>query len=115
MYIDILSGKLEAVWSDNSHPVHVRQLRGQLIPRGSSRLAQIVTLCRSYLKLYKMNVRSPSFLIEVLTISVLQAYCAVTTEYGIPSDFVRKSTASLQIKISSAAQFNFLNRNVMIF
>ena len=35
----------------------------------------------------------------VLTISVLQAYCAVITEYGIPSDFVRKSTASLQIKI----------------
>ena len=34
-----------------------------------------------------------------LTISVLQACCAVTTEYGIPSDFVRKSTASLQIKI----------------
>ena len=43
-----------------------------------------------------------------LTISVLQSYCAVTTEYGIPSDFVRKSTASLQIKIS-AAQLNFSN------
>ena len=36
------------------------------------------------------------------TISVLQACCAVTTEYGIPSDFVRKPTASLKIKISTA-------------
>ena len=33
---------------------------------------------------------------------LLQAYCAVITEYGIPSDFVRKSTALLQIKISIA-------------
>ena len=49
-----------------------------------------------------------------LTISVLQACCAVTTEYGIPSNFIRKSIASLQIKISTA-QLNFLNRNVMIF
>ena len=49
-----------------------------------------------------------------LTISVLQACCAVTTEYGIPSEFVRKSTASLQIKISTA-QLNFSNRNVIIF
>ena len=48
------------------------------------------------------------------TISVLQACCAVTTEYGIPSNFVRKSTASLQIKISTA-QRNFSNRNVTIF
>ena len=47
-----------------------------------------------------------------LTISVLQGYCAVITEYGIPSEFVRKSTASLQIKIS-AAQLNFSNRNVI--
>ena len=45
-----------------------------------------------------------------LTISVLQACCAVTTEYGI----VRTSTASLQIKISTA-QVNFSNRNVIIF
>ena len=37
-----------------------------------------------------------------LTISVLQACCAVTTEYSIPSNFVRKSTASLQITISTA-------------
>ena len=44
----------------------------------------------------------------------LQACCAVTTEYGIPSNFIRKSTASLQIKISTA-QLNFSNRNVMIF
>ena len=49
-----------------------------------------------------------------LTISVLQACCAVTTEYGIPSDIVRKSTASLKIKISTA-QVNFSNRNVIIF
>ena len=48
-----------------------------------------------------------------LTISVLQACCAVTTEYSIPSNFVRKSTASLQIKISTA-QLNFSNRNVII-
>ena len=45
------------------------------------------------------------------TISVLQACCAVTTEYGIPSNFIRKSTASLQIKISTA-QLNFLNGSV---
>ena len=50
----------------------------------------------------------------LLTISVLQACCAVTTEYSIPSDFVRKLTASLQIKISTA-QLNFSNRNVIIF
>ena len=37
-----------------------------------------------------------------LTISVPQAYCAVTTEYGILINFIRKSTASLQIKISTA-------------
>ena len=51
---------------------------------------------------------------KCLTISVLQACCAVTTEYGIPSNLIRKSTASLQIKISTA-QLNFSNRNVMIF
>ena len=49
-----------------------------------------------------------------LTISVLQPCCAATTEYGIPSDFVRKLTALLQIKISTA-QLNFSNRNVIIF
>ena len=49
-----------------------------------------------------------------ITISVLQTYCAVITEYGIPSDFVRKSTASLKIKISTA-QLSFSNRNVIIF
>ena len=48
------------------------------------------------------------------TISVLQACCAVTAEYGIPGDFVKTSTASLQIKISTAL-VNFLNRNVIIF
>ena len=53
-------------------------------------------------------------IMHFLTISVLQACCAVTTEYGIPSDFVRKSTASLQIKISTA-QLNFSYRNVIIF
>ena len=50
-----------------------------------------------------------------LTISVLQACCAVTTEYGITSDFVRKSTASLLIKFSTARLNFFLNRNVIIF
>ena len=50
----------------------------------------------------------------LLTISVLQACCAVTTEYGIPNNFVKKSTASLQIKIS-IAQLNFSNRNEIIF
>ena len=43
----------------------------------------------------------------ILTISVLQAYCAVTTEYGIPSNFVRKLTESLQIKISTAQLHGF--------
>ena len=36
-----------------------------------------------------------------LTISVLKPHCVVTTEYGIPSDFVKKSSASLQIDFSS--------------
>ena len=49
-----------------------------------------------------------------LTISVLQGYCAMITAYSIPSDFVRKSTVSLQIKISTA-QLNFSNRNLIIF
>ena len=49
-----------------------------------------------------------------LTISVLQAYSAVITEYAIPSDSVRKSTVPLQIKISTA-QLNFSNRNVILF
>ena len=48
---------------------------------------------------------------QKLTISVLQA---VINEYSIPSDFVRKSNASLQIKISTA-QLNFSNRDVIIF
>ena len=43
---------------------------------------------------------------DFLTISVLQVCCAVTTEYGIPSDFVRKSTASLKIKISKSKIIN---------
>ena len=47
----------------------------------------------------------------ILTISVLEVYCALITEYGIPSDFVRKLTVSLQIKISTT-QLNFSNRNV---
>ena len=54
------------------------------------------------------------YVLILLTISVLQACCAVTTEYGIPSEFVRKSTGSFQIKISTA-QFNFSNRNEIIF
>ena len=59
-----------------------------------------------------ININSGCF--KILTISVLQACCAVTTEYGIPGDFVKTSTASLQIKISTA-QVNFSNRNVIIF
>ena len=51
--------------------------------------------------------------VGLLTISVLQA-STLTTDYGIPSDFARKSTASLQIKISTA-QLNFSNRNVIIY
>ena len=51
---------------------------------------------------------------HLLTISVLLAYGAVITEYGIPSDFVRKLTPLIQIK-NSTAQLNFLNRNVIIF
>ena len=37
VYLDLLRGKLEMVWSDSSHPLH-GQLRSQLIPRGSGRL-----------------------------------------------------------------------------
>ena len=63
----------------------------------------------------KNNIAVPFGIKTVsLTISVLQACCAVTTEYGIPSNFISKSTASLQIKISTA-QLNFSNRNVIIF
>ena len=57
---------------------------------------------------------SLSIALSELTISVLQACCTVTTEYGIPGDFVKTSTASLQIKISTA-QVNFSNRKVIIF
>ena len=49
---------------------------------------------------------------NILTISILQPCCAVTTEYGIPTEFVRTSTGALQIKIS-AAQHIFSNRNVI--
>ena len=37
VYLDLVRGKLEMVWSDNSHPLY-GQLRSQLIPRGSGRL-----------------------------------------------------------------------------
>ena len=37
VYLDLMRGKLEMVWSDNSHPLH-GQLRSHLIPRGSGRL-----------------------------------------------------------------------------
>ena len=37
VYLDLVRGKLEMVWSDNRHPLH-GQIRDQLIPRGSSRL-----------------------------------------------------------------------------
>ena len=37
VYLDLVRGKLEMVWSDNSHPLY-GQLRSQLIPRGSDRL-----------------------------------------------------------------------------
>ena len=37
VYLDLVGGKLEMVWSDNSHPFY-GQLRSQLIPRGSGRL-----------------------------------------------------------------------------
>ena len=37
VYLDLLRGKLEMVWSENSHPLY-GQLRSQLTPRGSGRL-----------------------------------------------------------------------------
>ena len=37
VYLDLVGGKLEMVWSDNSHPLY-GQLRSQLIPRGRGRL-----------------------------------------------------------------------------
>ena len=37
VYLDLLRGKRETVWSGNSHRLH-GQLRSQLIPRGSGRL-----------------------------------------------------------------------------
>ena len=37
VHLDLVRGKLEMVWSDNSHPLH-GQLRSQLIPRCSGRL-----------------------------------------------------------------------------
>ena len=52
----------------------------------------------------------------MLTISVVQLCCAGITEYGIPSDFVRKSTTVRQIKVSAAPP-NLVNslRNVIIY
>ena len=37
VYLDLVGGKLEMVWSDTSHPLY-GHLRSQLIPRGSGRL-----------------------------------------------------------------------------
>ena len=37
VYLDLLRGKLEMVWSDRSHPLH-GHLRSNLIPRSSGRL-----------------------------------------------------------------------------
>ena len=37
VYLDLVRGKLEMVWSDNNHALH-GQLRSHLIPRGSGRL-----------------------------------------------------------------------------
>ena len=50
----------------------------------------------------------------VLTILVLQACCAVTTKYGIPSNFVRKLLSHFKSRFQ---QHNliFSNRNVIIF
>ena len=64
----------------------------------------------------RLNIYLPCYKLDYnyLTISILQAYSAVITEYAIPSDSVRKSTVPLQIKISTA-QLNFSNRNIIIF
>ena len=63
VYLDILRGKLEMVWSDNSHPLY-GQLRSQLIPRGSGRLGLPYAATNRHpassipkaIKLYNINV-----------------------------------------------------------
>ena len=63
-----------------------------------STIAQRNTLgCAVCIAKDNMRIRRKLLDIFNLTIPVLQACCAVTTEYGIASDFVRKSTASLKI------------------
>ena len=61
---------------------------------------------------FSFSILSCSF--DIFNHFSTKTYCAVITEYGIPSDFARKSTASLQIKISTD-ELNFSNRNVIIF
>ena len=61
--------------------------------------ARFSSLCHLY---FNKGMFLFSAVSSLLTISVLQAYCAVITEYCIPSDFVKTSTASLQIKILAA-------------
>ena len=80
-------------------------------PSTGTRLVLIIYLSFLSISFFIFSIYLRLF---IVTFSVLQAYCAVITEYGIPSDFVRKLTASLQIKISTG-QLNFSNRNVIIF
>ena len=61
----------------------------------------------------KLEVMARAQVGRLLTISVLQAYCAVMTEYGIPSDFVRKSTASLQIITTAFIHWSFISQFVL--
>ena len=63
VYLDLLRGKLDMVWSDSSHPLH-GQLRSHLIPRGSGRLGlpyagtnrHPASLLPQAIKLYNGNV-----------------------------------------------------------
>ena len=71
--------------------------------------ARFSSLCHLYLNKAMSLFSAVS---SLLTISVLQAYCAVITEYAIPSNFVKTWTASLQIKISAALQFFEWERNI---
>ena len=50
-----------------------------------------------------------------LTISVLQSCCAVITEYRMPGNSLRKSTASLLIKTSAVVQLYFRIGTKFIF
>ena len=84
VYIDILRGKLEMVWSDSSHPLH-GQLRSHLIPRGSGRLGLPIartnrhpaTFMSKAIKLYNSNVGRYCQMLELKGFTALALLCVI--------------------------------------